>query len=187
MTAPLAPILVPLAAGAAAVLWARRNLLVAIVSGASMRPTHRSGDKVLVRRLHPGRIRAGDIVVADIVAVPEIVPVPEPVAAFSYDGIRHAARRGAAGTGRPRGAVPPWRSSPGSAPSRVVKRVAAVQGDPVPASVPHGAGETSVPGGCVVLLGDNPEESLDSRHFGYVPVADVVGKVVGVLSPAGGR
>ncbi|GAA3000008.1 hypothetical protein GCM10017559_21110 [Streptosporangium longisporum] len=107
MTAPLAPILVPLAAGAAAVLWARRNLLVAIVSGASMRPTHRSGDKVLVRRLHPGRIRAGDIVVADIVAVPEIVPVPEPVAAFSYDGIRHAARRGAAGTGRPRGAVPP--------------------------------------------------------------------------------
>ncbi|WP_425582579.1 S26 family signal peptidase [Streptosporangium longisporum] len=37
------------------------------------------------------------------------------------------------------------------------------------------------------MLGDNPEESLDSRHFGYVPVADVVGKVVGVLSPAGGR
>ncbi|MEU4535715.1 S26 family signal peptidase [Streptosporangium sp. NPDC023825] len=192
MTAPLALILTPLAAGAAAVFWARRNLLVVIISGASMHPTHRPGDKVLVRRLPAGRIRAGDIVVADIVAVPEYVAAP------SYGGIRHAARPGAAGTGRRRGAVPPWKSSPGPAPgrvaervafapSRVVKRVAAVQGDPVPASVPRRAGETSVPGGCLVLLGDNPGQSLDSRHFGYVSATDVVGKVVGALSATGGR
>ncbi|MGS2644341.1 S26 family signal peptidase [Streptosporangium sp. LJ11] len=181
MTAPLALILTPLAAGAAAVFWARRNLLVAIISGASMHPTHRPGDKVLVRRLPSDRIRTGDIVVADIVAVPEYVAAP------SYGGIRRAARPGVAGTGRRRGAVPPWKSSPGSAPSRVVKRVAAVQGDPVPASVPRRAGETSVPGGCLVLLGDNPGQSLDSRHFGYVSATDVVGKVVGALSAAGSR
>lgn len=148
MTAPLALILMPLAAGAATVLWARRNLLVATISGTSMHPTHRPGDKLLVRRLPAGRIRAGDIVVADIVAVP------------AY------------------GAAP----SSGPAPSRVVKRVAAVPGDPVPASVPRRAGETSVPEGCLVLLGDNPGQSLDSRRFGYVPATDVVGKVVGAVT-----
>ncbi|MEU8380806.1 S26 family signal peptidase [Streptosporangium sp. NPDC048865] len=181
MTAPPALILMPLAAGVAAVFWARRNLLVAIISGASMHPTHRSGDKVLVRRLPAGRIRAGDIVVADVVAVPEHAAAP------SYRGTRHAARPGAAGTGRRRGTVSPWRSPPGPAFSRVVKRVAAVPGDPVPASVPRRAGEPSVPDGYLVLLGDNPGQSLDSRHFGYVPVTDVVGKVVGALSPAGAR
>lgn len=181
MIAPPALILMPLAAGASAMFWARRNLLVAIISGASMHPTHRSGDKVLVRRLPADRIRAGDVVVADIVAVPGYVAAP------SYGGIRHAARLDAVGTDRRRGAVPPWEPSPGSAPSRVVKRVAAVPGDPVPASVPRRAGEASVPDGCLVLLGDNLEQSLDSRHFGYVPVADVVGKVVGALSPTGSR
>ncbi len=172
MTGPLALILMPLAAGAATVLWARRNLLVATISGISMHPTHRPGDKLLVRRLPADRIRPGDIVVADIVAVPEH-------AAASSSEIRYAARPGAAGVGKRRGADLLWRSSP----SRVIKRVAAVSGDPVPGSVPPRAGETVVPEGCLVLLGDNPGQSLDSRHFGYVPATDVIGKVIGALSP----
>ncbi|WP_440066667.1 S26 family signal peptidase [Streptosporangium sp. OZ121] len=185
MSAVLALMLMSLAAGGVAVFWARRNLLVVVISGVSMRPTHRPGDKVLVRRLPADRIRAGDIVVADIVA--DIVAVPEYVAASSYGGVRQAVRRGAGGMGGRRGGIPPWEASCGPVPSRVVKRVAAVQGDLVPASVSRGAGEISVPVGCLVLLGDNPGQSLDSRHFGYVPARDVVGKVVGALSPAGGR
>jgi phage repressor protein C with HTH and peptisase S24 domain len=33
-------------------------------------------------------------------------------------------------------------------------------------------------GGRVYLLGDNPEESTDSRHYGWLPVAAVLAVVV---------
>ena len=33
---------------------------------------------------------------------------------------------------------------------------------------------TTVPPHCLLVRGDNPR-SLDSRHFGYVPTADVLG------------
>ncbi len=68
---------------------------------------------------------------------------------------------------RPYGdADPPW----------LVKRVAAGAGDPVPAAFRAATGVTDavVPVGCLVVFGDNPV-SLDSRHFGYVPAANVVG------------
>jgi signal peptidase I len=52
------------AAGAATVLWwARRRFLVVLVSGSSMRPTYRPGDRVLVRRAGPRGPRRGDVVV----------------------------------------------------------------------------------------------------------------------------
>ena len=47
----------------------------------------------------------------------------------------------------------------------LVKRVAAVLGDEV------------------VLRGDNPEASTDSRHFGAVPSASVVGRAVRCYAP----
>ncbi|GIH95206.1 S26 family signal peptidase [Planobispora siamensis] len=144
-------LLVPLVAGAATLLWARRNFLVAHIRGESMHPAHRSGDKVLVRRLPPGRIRPGDVVVADVMV------------------------------------AGPWPGVPGPAPGRVVKRVAAVPGDPVPASVPRRADENSVPDECFILFGDNSRFSLDSRHFGYVPAVAMIGKVVRPLVPAGAR
>lgn len=31
----------------------------------------------------------------------------------------------------------------------------------------------------VYLLGDNPEESTDSRHFGWLPIKSILGVVVG--------
>ncbi|GII04331.1 S26 family signal peptidase [Planobispora takensis] len=150
--------LVPLVAGAATVLWARGNFLVAHVRGASMSPAHRPGDKVLVRRLPPGRIRPGDVVVADVV-VTGLWP------------------------GAP-GSVPGRTGALGSVRERVVKRVAAVPGDPVPAAVPRRADETSIPDGCFILLGDNSRFSIDSRHFGYVPAAAMIGKVVRPLASA---
>ena len=34
-----------------------------------------------------------------------------------------------------------------------------------------------VPHGMIYVLGDNKEQSIDSREFGFIPLRDVVGKV----------
>jgi nickel-type superoxide dismutase maturation protease len=62
-------------------------------------------------------------------------------------------------------------------------------GDIVTAPDPRQAGRTvltragSVGAGKVWLLGDNPEHSTDSRHFGPVPMNSVEGKVVYRYAP----
>lgn len=72
---------------------------------------------------------------------------------------------------------------PGAGPGGLlVKRVAARAGDPVP----PGAGEGVVPDGRLVVLGDNPEVSTDSRVWGPVPAASVVGVTIGRLPRAAG-
>ncbi len=48
-------------------------------------------------------------------------------------------------------------------------------------------GPDVVPPGELYLLGDNRFDSVDSRHFGTVPVEVVVGRVVGRLLPLPGR
>ena len=48
-------------------------------------------------------------------------------------------------------------------------------------------GPDVVPPGQLYLLGDNRSDSVDSRHFGPVPVDTVVGRVVGRLLPWPGR
>ncbi|MEU7930619.1 S26 family signal peptidase [Micromonospora echinofusca] len=63
---------------------------------------------------------------------------------------------------------------------RVIKRVAAVAGDPVPAQLRMTA--TVVPPDRIVLLGDNPDASGDSRQYGFVPLDAVVGVVVRRMS-----
>ncbi|MFJ8621347.1 S26 family signal peptidase [Kitasatospora sp. NPDC093550] len=122
----------------------RVALSVVEVSGPSMTPALRPGQRVLVLRRGLARLRAGRIVV--------VAP----------DGLA------AAGGG-------PLRRRPGRL---LVKRLAALPGDPVPPPVrPVVAGGT-VPGGHVVLLGDNPEFSTDSRMWGAVPARSVVGVVL---------
>jgi signal peptidase I len=62
-------------AGAAAVLMAaRRTLVVVNVSGASMEPTLRDGDRILVRRRRAAQVRRGEITV---LAAPEAATAPE--------------------------------------------------------------------------------------------------------------
>lgn len=63
----------------------------------------------------------------------------------------------------------------------LIKRVAAAAGEPVPrdaAPALRDGPEEYVPDGRVVLLGDNPAESLDSRFWGYFRADYVVGVVV---------
>lgn len=59
---------------------------------------------------------------------------------------------------------------PGSSSSPwLIKRVVAVAGEPVPGGQP----DDRVPAGHVVVLGDNPAQSLDSRHLGFIPVTAI--------------
>jgi signal peptidase I len=72
----------------------------------------------------------------------------------------------------------------------MLKRVVAVAGDPTPerfAAAARVRTATAVPPGQVLLSGDNTGASLDSRIFGYVPTARVlgtVGRIWGSSAPA---
>ncbi|MGW2619349.1 S26 family signal peptidase [Streptomyces sp. NPDC001500] len=59
-----------------------------------------------------------------------------------------------------------------------IKRIAALPGDALPAGVPGRGPGAPVPAGHVVVLGDNPSLSTDSRHHGPVPSSWVVGRAV---------
>ncbi|MCP2324297.1 signal peptidase I [Hamadaea flava] len=61
-------------------------------------------------------------------------------------------------------------------PALLVKRVAAVPGDPVPEAARTRIGDAVVPPGQLVVLGDN-QRSLDSRELGYIALDSVVGVV----------
>ncbi|MFI0453953.1 S26 family signal peptidase [Actinomadura sp. 6N118] len=131
-------------AGACALLWARRRLMVITVRGLSMTPAYHPDDRVLVRRVPLTRIRTGDVVV-----------VEQP--------------------------PPPWSTSH-TKQEWVIKRVAATPGDPVPADLADTQPNATVPTACLVVLGDNPKESYDSRHYGYIPADRLIALVVRRMS-----
>jgi signal peptidase I len=149
-----------LAATAALIAWLRRRFVVINVDGKSMQPTLYAGDRVLVRRRPLRHIRAGDTVVIDNAKHLQTSRPPD----------THArGRRNLSGH--------TW----------IIKRAAAVPGDPVPASVAatvSAAAGTPVPDGCLVVLGDNPVFSADSRSYGYLSGSGVLGVVVYRLQPS---
>lgn len=65
---------------------------------------------------------------------------------------------------------------------RLVKRAVAVPGDPVPSQIPVPG--PVVPAGNLLVLGDNPARSNDSRQLGYLPADALIGIV---LRPIGQR
>jgi signal peptidase I len=60
----------------------------------------------------------------------------------------------------------------------MIKRVAAVPGDPRPGDILPTTAGPLVPPGKLVVRGDNPAWSHDSRHIGYVPGDRLLGVVV---------
>jgi signal peptidase I len=139
-------------AGAAAIGASRlrRKLAVVTVRGLSMQPTLKAGDRLLIRRVRADRLRTGQIVVID-----------RPDA-------------GGPSAGRPRN----W---PPAGHDWLIKRLAALPGEPTPdlmleATVP--GAEPVVPAGKLVVLGDNPSVSLDSRTLGYIAVERVLGVMI---------
>lgn len=135
---------------AALIVWLRRHLVVVDVDGRSMQPTLHEGDRVLVVRRSLRHIRSGDIVVVEN-------PLRQP------SGAAARASRNLAGH--------TW----------MIKRAAAVPGDPVPlslAAVVSAAAGALVPDRRLLVLGDNPAHSADSRQHGYVAGDRVLGVVV---------
>ncbi|MEV4378056.1 S26 family signal peptidase [Streptosporangium sp. NPDC049644] len=153
----------PLLLAAATLLWLRRRYVVITVNGLSMHPTYGDGERVLIRRVPVPAVRPGQVVV--FAALP--------------DRARQELEAEAGGRGSPedpvRVDVPRW----------MIKRAIAVPGDLVPRrecpalrSVP----EPTVPAGHLVVLGDNPKWSYDSRQSGYVAPGRLMGVVVRRLS-----
>ncbi|MGC4795879.1 S26 family signal peptidase [Micromonospora saelicesensis] len=143
-----------LAVLAGAVLLGRclltRRLVAVTVYGASMEPTYRGGDRVLVRR---GSMPAtGHVVVVEYPTLDGTWPLPP---------LRDGASASEVGRRR-------W----------LIKRVAAVPGDPVPRDRVPALAEERVPPGMVVLLGDNPDSSFDSRRIGYFAGERILGAVL---------
>lgn len=70
---------------------------------------------------------------------------------------------------------PAWLTGAAAKNTWVIKRVAALPGDPVPESVRSATGDTDVvPPQCLVVLG-SPSFSRDSRHWGFIPARQVLG------------
>jgi signal peptidase I len=130
--------------------WCRRSLAVVTVLGPSMAPAFSDGDRVLVRRKSLSRIRRG-----------EVVLVERPGTETGWFG--EPASAGLAGRH--------W----------IIKRAAALPGDPLSpdqiASWAAGA-ETVVPTDRLVVLGDSPNQSYDSRDFGFVEPERLFGVVL---------
>ena len=123
-----------------AVWLARRRWLVITVTGNSMAPTLRDGQRLIARA---GRsFTRGDVIVFRLSA--------EQIGLDDEEGL--ALR---------------------------IKRVAAVESDPMPASLrsePWAQGSAHVPRGKLVVAGDNPH-SQGSRELGYIDEADVIAVV----------
>ncbi|HEU5268903.1 MAG TPA: S26 family signal peptidase [Jatrophihabitans sp.] len=62
-------------------------------------------------------------------------------------------------------------------PHHRVKRVIATGGMPRPAAFDGSTLPAMVPAGHLAVAGDNAGQSQDSRHLGYIPPADVLGRV----------
>ena len=131
----------------------RRRIAIVTVRGRSMQPALTAGDRLLIRRVSPGRLRTGQIVV--------------------IEGNREDGTSG----GRPRSWPPAgdgWlikrlAARPGEPTPALVLTASAPGAEPV------------VPAGKFVVLGDNLDCSLDSRLLGYIAAERVLGIVVRAL------
>ncbi|WP_328989054.1 S26 family signal peptidase [Kribbella sp. NBC_01245] len=145
-----------------ALLLVRRTWLRVEIVGPSMSPTFESGDRVLARRVDPGRLRTGDVVVIEgPAAATELA-----AAMLNRSRYYEVVERGSV--------VLP---SEGGTTQKVIKRVAAMPGERLPFAVPGHPEGSVVPDGRLAVAGDNPDQSNDSRHYGYVSVRHVLGRV----------
>jgi signal peptidase I len=153
----------PMAVATLALVATRQRFVVVTVIGRSMTPALMPGDRVLIRRGARSRLRTGRIVVF----------------------------------GQPNDECLAWGGDTAAAGTRfmmpadgsrwTIKRIAAVQGDAVPeVALPAVGNVVVVPPGMLVVLGDNAG-SADSRTWGFLSTADVLGVAVRRIGPVGSR
>jgi signal peptidase I len=138
--------LAAIAALAVVIVWLRHRFVVVRVTGTSMEPALREGQRVLVRRAGVGGVQRGDLVVFALASIRLKQP-----------------------------GDPPW----------MVKRAIALAGDPTPReSVPPALGNehARVPERQLVVQGDNPRQSFDSRQAGFIDSSALLGVVVRTLT-----
>jgi signal peptidase I len=146
MTGLLIAVTATLAIAIAALAALRWRYAIVTVAGESMEPALRDGDRVLVRRCGVGKLRAGQLVVFREPDPYGLLPRRRPAC---LTGANHE----------------DW----------IVKRVAAVPGEPVPGVVRKVVGPTAVvPPRSIVVLGDTVA-SVDSRLWGLVPASHILG------------
>lgn len=143
--------------GCAVAFLLRHRCVLLDVSGSSMTPTYRDGDRLLALKVPARLVRRGAVV-----------------------AIRMRPAGGAAGdVTEGQDALPG-----GPLPTAVIKRVAALPGDRTPG---RPSSTDLVPARHVYVLGDNHEVSYDSRQTGPVPfdrlAAVVLGRVRHGLRP----
>ncbi|GAA3574765.1 S26 family signal peptidase [Nonomuraea rosea] len=66
----------------------------------------------------------------------------------------------------------------------LIKRIVALPGDEVPPSVRPVVPDARVPGGRLILIGDNTGASFDSRDHGYFAIADIHAITIRKLAPS---
>ncbi|MEU8113259.1 signal peptidase I [Micromonospora sp. NPDC048947] len=151
--------------------WARAGWVLVTVDGWSMVPTIDPGDRVLVRRVPHSKVLVGQVVVAEKPIDGEWSTSPLTVGSPPPAGRRWIVKRAVAGPGDP---MPPGVRLKRDDGTGSVHPPEAAEGD--------GA---RVPPGHFVLLGDNRQDSLDSRVFGVVPGDRILGPVRRALSSGG--
>lgn len=155
MTAVL-PAVVGLAIVGYAVVTLRFRHLVVTITGISMEPTYRAGDRVLVRRSPTRHIRRGQVV---LIRQATMTPAERAQVQQLDSSVAHKIT---------------------DEELLMIKRVAAVPGDPVPrerAPALRNVSEVDVPPGFFVVLGDHAGLSYDSAQYGYLPAERVIGVV----------
>ncbi|GII86309.1 S26 family signal peptidase [Sphaerisporangium siamense] len=157
MTMPVIPVVTVTVLIVLLLTALRRCFLVVTVDGVSMAPTFRPGDRLIARRWGLRAVRAGDVVV---------------LRGGTPDEVFAALRPDAATAGR---VLPPIDGG------HLIKRIVAVPGDRVPRAgfhVLHDSPGDVVPPGKIVVAGDNPRFSADSRTYGYLRREQIVGVVI---------
>lgn len=128
----------------------RKRYVMVGVRGPSMEPTLSDGDRVVVRRANVEAIKRDQLVVL-------VSPYDKVWHDLSLQQIKNLVDT-------------EW----------IVKRAAAIPGDPVPGD----SSGATVPTGALYVLGDNPAASYDSREFGCVRGELILGTVQRLAPPA---